>query len=144
LRQKRPIDWAPLSFGFAGLLIMVVEVVVIFLVLHSHIPPSLFPVFKAVQVTAFLCALLCGLLSLRRLQPWWVRMLPALSLVGLYVSVLAMILSPIPQDPTLFQAAWVLFLVSLGVLVLSVPAGGVALARYVRRMRSDGSPNRAS
>jgi len=148
LRQQRPIDWLPLSFGVAGLLILIADLVVIDLVFDSHIPPAFFPVFQAVQVAVFLCLLACGLLSLRRLQPWWVRVLPTIGMVGLYVSVLAMVLSgvflPIPTDRTLFQAANTLGLLSFGVLALSVPVGVVALARYARRLRSDGGPNRAT
>jgi hypothetical protein len=117
---------------------------VITVVFDSDIPTSLLPVFQAVQVIVFLCFLLCGLLSLRRLQAWWVRVLPAIGFVGLYISVIAISLLPIPHDPTLFQAANMLALLSFGMSLLSVPVGVVALVRYARRMRRDGSPNRAN
>src|SRR5262249_43663370 len=48
LRQQRPVDWLPLSFTFAGFLILMVDLLVITLIFDSHIPPSLFPVFRAV------------------------------------------------------------------------------------------------
>jgi hypothetical protein len=144
LRQQQPGAWVPLLFTFAGFLLIIADLLVINLVFNAEIPPSLLPVFQAVQVIVSLCFLVGALLQLRRLQPWWVRVLPAIGFVGAYIAVIAMSLLPIPHDPTLFQAATTLGVISFGVLALSVPVGVVAQARYARRVRSDGSPSRAT
>jgi hypothetical protein len=60
--------------------------------------------------------------------------LPVLGFVFGYLALIAAILLPIPHDPALSQVVTVLFLVSFGVLLLSVPIVVVAWRRYARRL----------
>jgi hypothetical protein len=148
-RHQRLTAWVATSLTFAGLLILTVDFVVSNLVFGAPILSARLFLFKWAAVAAALCLVMGGTLALPRVLSGWARALATAGYSLAYLALLATILVstnvlPISHDPTPSPGVNVLFLAALGVLLLSVPASVLALARSLRSRRPTGGPNHSS